>query len=1115
MERKKQVWVKNQDGSDEQEMWKRIDYENSSGPGNEPLFCNAELSGETKGVPDVAALGYLHEPAILANAKARFFFELPYWYCGSKNICVAVNPYKWLTHLYTDDVARSYFSDETDSLPPHCFATSAAAYSNLFARSQRDQSILVSGESGAGKTETAKIVMNHLSLISGDGTPVVKRVLESNPILESFGNAATLRNDNSSRFGKFTRLEFSRRGKLVGATIQTYLLEKNRVTMQASGERGFHIFYQLMTGAGYATPESKEKDELDVVGRAFRYLENSRDSINGVDDAESCKTTVAALGVLGIDRDTLDSVFSTLAAILWLGEMEIAPSQDGEGSTVPNDAVALHVASLLGCQKNDIIACLTMRKMVTRGETFKVPLKAGAAADVRDALAQAIYAKLFSWIVARINSATKPEEMYRKINVLDIFGFEHFEENGYEQLCINFANESLQQKFTHDVFKSLQQEYESEGINMEKVAFEDNADVLDLFEARLGVLSLLDEECFRPKGKASAFVSKLLTLRGDDSNLFKERFQDCQFGIKHYAGSVVYDASLFLAKNQDALKPDVIATMEASENSFIQGLFCAKPAPSKKSNRASIKRRSSINSITVGGQFKKQLRELRSTVDATETHYVRCIKPNPVMSSSAFDDALVTEQLRCAGLIQAVQISRATYPNKMAIEDCMSRFGVLLPGKAAEGLSGLLLDLLRGESVPETPFEIGKSIVYFAANVLEKLEAQRLHCFGAHATKIQSYVRRFVAQSKYVKLRAFCVKLQSVARAHAAREHYTRVQRLAVCAQRIARGRAARKRARFIKFNVEATKIQSLIRMRSLRKTYFRTITSCVRIQSIFRKKLAEKHSTILREEKEKQASLQGQMEELQNRLNEERRLREEAEAISAQSVIIAPPTPAAPMILSPDRNLMRDTTSLISKLREEIADLQKANEKLTSKNELLHTQLRKTKESYSRASSSFAMLNKSFKKVAKRLKEAKKIDVEQKARIKALRCSVAISNEEALVAKKLYKSELTCRMKLEKLVNERSKSSTVGAIATSPITSGAPPPSSSSTSSVGILAALTSSGVVEQGACENVASAGNQSVLRKRGGGNNNETTKREKLKTPRKVAAGSGGLSIFLRWL
>ena len=615
-----------------------------------------------------------------------------------------------------------------------------------------------------------------------------------------------------------------------------------------------------------------------MVNKSFEYLKHSRSSIDGVDDAAKCADTVSALGVLGLDRATLDEVYSILAAILWIGEMDIVQAEDGEGSCISDAArpnqlsvpVVEHVATLLKCDAAALEKCLTTRTVSAKHETFCVPLKEGESLETRDALAQAVYAKLFAWIVDRINVATKPPVAFRKINVLDIFGFELFEENGFEQLCINYANESLQQKFTHDVFKSLQSEYEAEGIDMDKIEFEDNADVLGLFEARLGILSLLDEECFRPKGNHESFVRKLMTMRADDKNLFKDRFDEGAFGVRHYANPVMYSTEQFLPKNQDALKPDVVSTLKGSSSSLVSSLFSASLDASRppSSKRKSAQRRSSINSITVGGHFKRQLQELRRTVDETETHYIRCIKPNSSMSPTEFDAALVTEQLRCAGLIQAVQITRATYPNKMPIETCMERFGVLQSAKTDDSLDQLLRSLLVTEAVDvDVAFEVGRTKVYFASGVLEKLEAQRAVCLKSYAVLIQTSARGWFARRRYLCARRRCIEIQACIRRTNARTSYLRKRSLAITVQSLYRGTVGRRRAQYAKSSALATKIQAWTRMRFARGSFVHLRQSAIVVQSCMRVRICKKKCRRIREEKDKQASLQGQLEALQDRL--------------------------------------------------------------------------------------------------------------------------------------------------------------------------------------------------------------------------------------------------------
>ncbi|RHY05379.1 hypothetical protein DYB36_001618 [Aphanomyces astaci] len=573
------------------------------------------VQNEATNVDDMITLNYLHEAAILYNIKARFLTQHPYTYTG--DICIAVNPYQWLGELYSDDQHLAYQRLGRDELPPHVYATSVAAYRSML-HDHRNQSVLVSGESGAGKTETTKILMNHLASIAGglrDAT--IAKIIMVNPLLESFGNAKTLRNDNSSRFGKFTQLQFDAHGTLVGAQCKTYLLEKTRVVTHEPSERNYHIFYQVCVNV---------RHRLTLGPTDYNYLGPLHTSaIEGHSDAAHFDKTQAALDRIGMDAATQRALFRVLAGILHLGQIQVE------------------------------------------------------AEHCRDALAKGLYANVFEWLVALVNaSLSHASRQKHHIGVLDIFGFEHFEHNSFEQFCINYANEKLQQKFTFDVFKTVQVEYEDEGIQWNHVAYADNADVLQVIESKLGLLSLLDEELVRPKGNEESFVAKAALLMKDDAVIEFPRTSRTQFVLRHYAAPVLYEVTGFLDKHKDAMLPDLATLMRSSSASFVSALFADPVVPSPATSKR--RQHSAQNRVqTVGVQFKTNLSELMGTIQATNVQYIRCIKPNAAKSPTSFDHAMVIAQLRCAGVIEAIRIARSAYPVRQTHVDFLGTYGMCFP----------------------------------------------------------------------------------------------------------------------------------------------------------------------------------------------------------------------------------------------------------------------------------------------------------------------------------------------------------------------------------------------------------------------------------------------------
>jgi myosin-5 len=754
------------------------------------------------GVEDMCTLNHLHEPAVLRNLELRHGKQMPYTYTGQ--ICIAVNPYKWLD-LYGKHLYNQYLECPRDSLPPHPFALSATSYLDM-KRLNLDQSILVSGESGAGKTETVKIMMNHLASISGGGdrgTIVIDRVLQSNPLLESFGNAKTKRNDNSSRFGKFAQLQFDSVGSLIGARCETYLLEKSRVVSQSDGERNYHIFYQVFLLA------EQRKQELRLQGDAsnYRYVKvGANTELTGIDDNEHLKETLHALDIIGITKEEQNAIFEIVAAILNLGEVKFTQGDTEENSVVSNEKIVENVATLLQTDNGELHRSLLERSITAGTESYTIPLNSEQASDLRDALAKGMYTQLFDWLVHRINKAicTK-HNVQSHIGLLDIFGFESFERNGFEQLCINYANEKLQQKFNMDVFKVVQQEYIAEEIPLTLVTFEDNQPILDLIEGRMGIVTLLNEEVLRPQANDSTFVNRVLDTHGSHPNLEKSKFNQMQFMVKHYAGDVTYEGCGFLEKNKDTLPTEFLELLSGSGDTSIADIFESPPqkAVKKKQSHAPKARRGQgyLVGNTIAGAFRKQLSELMETINKTSSQYVRCIKPNTNKSSVEFDRKMIVEQLRCAGVIAAIRISRAAFPNRLPLTDFQQRFQIICPSSLRDAspvdmVAGLLRELLPGEdsmSTKNTKFAIGKTKVYFSSGLLQQLEDRRNIILRNHVICIQKNLRRYIQRKKYLRIRAAIVKAQALIRGILEKLRYKRTLFSIVVLQSLHRGRMQRK----------------------------------------------------------------------------------------------------------------------------------------------------------------------------------------------------------------------------------------------------------------------------------------------------------------------------------
>jgi myosin-5 len=734
--------------------------------------------------------------------KLRHINDKPYTRTG--DIVIAVNPYQWYDHLYTEEKRNHYSNrlvwepsdcDPRGTLDPHVYEVSALAYKGLVFEGE-NQSILVSGESGAGKTETVKICLNHLATVqrghtaeqktSNEYDHVVKLILDSNPLLEAFGNAKTIRNDNSSRFGKYVQMQFDKDVKptrcgLVGSKCEVYLLEKNRVVGHDPDERTFHIFYQLL-----AAPESEKRKFwnglLGTTNESFAYIGyTDTNEIEGFTDSNRFRETIQALETVGIRDDKLDHLMKALCIVLQLGNLGFGEHHgDTDKSTVTTEYDLKTLADLMQVPAEQLALAMTERSFHTRDETHKVPLNATAAKEACDALAKEAYQKIFLWLVSSINEATSANDedgkKYGTIGLLDIFGFEVFKVNRFEQLCINYANEKLQQKFTEDIFKNVQAEYEAEGIDLTDIWYDDNTDVLDLIEGSTGLLNMLNEECVRPKGCDQDFVQKAILQNHPSTCLVVDKFDRMSFGIRHYAGRVMYDAEAFVSKNLDTLPTDLQWCTEKCTNPIIntartEGRAGKPVSPHSLGRGAPQKLESNITAKTVWTKYKSQLAKLMSQLRKTRSRYIRCIKPNTTKAPQLMQHHNVLAQLRCAGVVAAVTISRSVFPNQLDNSVVLSRYSTSMwekknssqktsdmsPNKRrAEDCKALMTCALKFKEEHQNgrvvkAFAVGKTRTYFRTGALEWLESSRMNGLDAQATIIQSAARGWLAHRQASK----------------------------------------------------------------------------------------------------------------------------------------------------------------------------------------------------------------------------------------------------------------------------------------------------------------------------------------------------------------------------
>uniref|UniRef100_A0A8C4EB46 Myosin VIIAa n=1 Tax=Dicentrarchus labrax TaxID=13489 RepID=A0A8C4EB46_DICLA len=621
------------------------------------------------GVEDMIRLGDLNEAGILRNLLIRYREKLIYTYTGS--ILVAVNPYQLLP-IYTADQIRLYTNKKIGEMPPHIFAIADNCYFNM-QRNNRDQCCIISGESGAGKTESTKLILQFLAAISGQHSWIEQQVLEANPILEAFGNAKTIRNDNSSRFGKYIDIHFNKRGAIEGAKIEQYLLEKSRVCRQAHDERNYHIFYCMLKGM---TVDEKKKLGLSKA-TDYTYLTIGKCTVcDGRDDMKEYSNIRSAMKVLMFTDKENWEISKLLAAILHMGNLRY----EGKVKSVlvnPPDKQLLCLCVCVQVDGKDLMNCLTSRTLITRGETVSTPLSKEQALDVRDAFVKVpIYGRLFVWIVEKINAAiykpasSQPKVLRRSIGLLDIFGFENFTVNSFEQLCINFANENLQQFFVRHVFKLEQEEYNLENINWQHIEFTDNQDALDMIAIKpMNIISLIDEESKFPKGTDTTMLNKLNFQHKLHTNYIPPKnTHETQFGIQHFAGVVYYETRGFLEKNRDTLYGDIIQLVHSSKNKFIKQIFQADVAMVMK------------RSPTLSSQFKRSLELLMRTLSVCQPFFVRCIKPNEYKKPMLFDRELCVRQLRYSGMMETIRIRRAGYPIRYTFVEFVDRYRVLMPG---------------------------------------------------------------------------------------------------------------------------------------------------------------------------------------------------------------------------------------------------------------------------------------------------------------------------------------------------------------------------------------------------------------------------------------------------
>ncbi|XP_023565487.1 unconventional myosin-VIIb [Octodon degus] len=742
-----------------------------------------------QGVDDMIRLGDLHEAGIVHNLLIRYQQHKIYTYTGS--ILVAVNPFQLLP-LYTLEQVQLYYGRHMGELPPHVFAIANSCYFNL-RKNKRDQCCVISGESGAGKTETTKLILQFLATVSGQHSWIEQQVLEANPILEAFGNAKTIHNDNSSRFGKYIDIYVNTSGVIEGARIEQFLLEKSRVCRQAPEERNYHIFYCMLMGMS-----TEEKKLLDLgTPSEYHYLTMGNcTSCEGLNDSKDYAHIRSAMKILLFSDSENWDISKLLAAILHLGNIEFMAAifENLDSSQVMETPTLPTVIKLLEVQHQPLRDCLTRHTILIRGEHVTRPLNMAQAADRRDAFVKGIYGHLFLWIVKKINAAIftppaqDPKNVRRAIGLLDIFGFENFQNNSFEQLCINLANEHLQQFFVQHVFAMEQEEYRSENLAWDYIHYTDNQPTLDLLALKpMSVISLLDEESRFPKGTDLTMLQKLNGVHANNKAFLKPKnIHDARFGITHFAGEVYYQVEGFLEKNRDVLSADILTLVHSSKNKFLRQIFNLESAETKLGH-GTIRQAKAGNQIfkstdaakrpsTLAGQFKQSLEKLMKILTRCQPYFVRCIKPNEYKKPLLFDRALCLRQLRYSGMMETVRIRKSGFPVRYMFEEFARRFRVLLPSaqraQFQDNFRQMTLSIADLCLETDKDWKVGKTKIFLKDHQDTLLEIRRSQALDGAAVSIQRVLRGYKYRKEFLRQRQAAVTLQAGWRGYCSRRNF-------------------------------------------------------------------------------------------------------------------------------------------------------------------------------------------------------------------------------------------------------------------------------------------------------------------------------------------------------
>ncbi|XP_033151068.1 myosin heavy chain, muscle isoform X24 [Drosophila mauritiana] len=726
---------------------------------------------------DMSNLTYLNDASVLHNLRQRYYNKLIYTYSGL--FCVAINPYKRYP-VYTNRCAKMYRGKRRNEVPPHIFAISDGAYVDMLTN-HVNQSMLITGESGAGKTENTKKVIAYFATVGASKKTdeaakskgsLEDQVVQTNPVLEAFGNAKTVRNDNSSRFGKFIRIHFGPTGKLAGADIETYLLEKARVISQQSLERSYHIFYQIMSGSVAGV-----KDICLLTDNIYDYhiVSQGKVTVASIDDAEEFSLTDQAFDILGFTKQEKEDVYRITAAVMHMGGMKFKQRGREEQAEQDGEEEGGRVSKLFGCDTAELYKNLLKPRIKVGNEFVTQGRNVQQVTNSIGALCKGVFDRLFKWLVKKCNETLDTQQKRQHfIGVLDIAGFEIFEYNGFEQLCINFTNEKLQQFFNHIMFVMEQEEYKKEGINWDFIDFGmDLLACIDLIEKPMGILSILEEESMFPKATDQTFSEKLTNTHLGKSAPFqkpkppKPGQQAAHFAIAHYAGCVSYNITGWLEKNKDPLNDTVVDQFKKSQNKLLIEIFADHAGQSGGGEQAKGGRgKKGGGFATVSSAYKEQLNSLMTTLRSTQPHFVRCIIPNEMKQPGVVDAHLVMHQLTCNGVLEGIRICRKGFPNRMMYPDFKMRYQILNP----RGIKDLDCPkkaskvLIESTELNEDLYRLGHTKVFFRAGVLGQMEEFRDERLGKIMSWMQAWARGYLSRKGFKKLQEQRVALKVVQR---------------------------------------------------------------------------------------------------------------------------------------------------------------------------------------------------------------------------------------------------------------------------------------------------------------------------------------------------------------